>query len=185
MEKRPLRRQQTAALRDTPSWYWCSEPRCIVKGYEIILFNDSVPLRFNIHTLTAEKATPNCQWSQSSKQDIPRYMCQVSHSNVTNYPIYARFQKSICRIPIINLDSVFTSPSGQRNRTGRQENQYDYLDYFNFYGDDGTEGGEVEESSFPSGVGSDALPRDIYCDLANTLQSLCAGTVKFTVVLYP
>ena len=58
----------------------------------------------------------------------------------------------------------------------QQENQYDYQDYFNFYGDDATEGGEVDESNFPSGVGIDALPRDIYCDLANTLQKHCAGT---------
>ena len=65
------------------------------------------------------------------------------------------------------------------------QQKYDSPEYFNFYGDSPYEGadvGEASESMFPSGFGADGLPRDIYCDLANTLPSKCAGRVQSNVV---
>ena len=60
------------------------------------------------------------------------------------------------------------------------QQDYEYPEYFNFYGDSPSEAGDVEafDSMFPSGFGADGLPRDIYCDLANTLPSKCAGRVQ-------
>ena len=164
MEKTPLRGQQTVTLRDTQPRHWRFKPRCVVPPHE---------------------ATQNCQRSHGGKQDVPRYLCKVSrYWSLEISHSYTDSTASSFRIPIINLDSV-TSPTGRRNRTARQfpglqqDDQYDYPDYFNFYGDNAI----VEESSSSSGAGVDVgIPWDIYCDLASTLQSQCAGTVTSTCV---